>query len=96
MRIYQEENRMIIAAGNSRVWIEPWGTDSVRVRMTAQPQMDENDWALTEKPAPVTPKITFETVDVTDPWYRGKEWEKYHQQGVQAKLVNGKIGRAHV
>lgn len=49
MRIYQEENRMIIAAGNSRVWIEPWGTDSVRVRMTAQPQMDENDWALTEK-----------------------------------------------
>lgn len=91
MRIYQEENRMIIAAGNSRVWIEPWGTDSVRVRMTAQPQMDENDWALTEKPAPVTPKITFEIVDVTDPWYRGKEWEKYHQQGVQAKLVNGKL-----
>lgn len=91
MRIYQEENRMIIAAGNSRVWIEPWGTDSVRVRMTAQPQMDENDWALTEKPASVTPKITFETVDVTDPWYRGKEWEKYHQQGVQAKLVNGKL-----
>ncbi len=91
MRIYQEENRMIIAAGNSRVWNEPWGTDSVRVRMTAQPQMDENDWALTEKPAPVTPKITFETVDVTDPWYRGKEWEKYHQQGVQAKLVNGKL-----
>ncbi len=91
MRIYQEENRMIIAAGNSRVWIEPWGMDSVRVRMTAQPQMDENDWALTEKPAPVTPKITFETVDVTDPWYRGKEWEKYHQQGVQAKLVNGKL-----
>lgn len=91
MRIYQEENRMIIAAGNSRVWIEPWGTDSVRVRMTAQPQMDENDWALTEKPAPVTAKITFETVDVTDPWYRGKEWEKYHQQGVQAKLVNGRL-----
>lgn len=91
MRIYQEENRMIIAAGNSRVWIEPWGTDSVRVRMTAQPQMDENDWALTEKPTPMTPKITFETVDVTDPWYRGKEWEKYHQQGVQAKLVNGKL-----
>ncbi len=91
MRIYQEENRMIIAAGNSRGWNEPWGTDSVRVRMTAQPQMDENDWALTEKPAPVTPKITFETVDVTDPWYRGKEWEKYHQQGVQAKLVNGKL-----
>ena len=48
--------------------------------------MDENDWALTEKPAPVTPKITFETVDVTDPWYRGKEWEKYHQQGVQGAL----------
>lgn len=91
MHIYQEENKIIIAEGKSQVWVEPWGKNSVRVRMTAQPVMDGNDWALTEEPEQVIPEITFETIDVTDPWYQGEEWAKYHQTGTQAKLVNGKI-----
>lgn len=91
MHIYQEENRIILAEGKSQVWVEPWGKNSVRVRMTAQPVMDGNDWALTEEPEQVTPEITFETIDVTDPWYQGEEWAKYHQTGTQAKLVNGKL-----
>ena len=49
MRIYQEGNRLVIAEGKSAVWIEPWGANSLRVRMSAVPQMDANDWALTEK-----------------------------------------------
>lgn len=91
MHIYQEENKIIIAEGKSQVWVEPWGANSVRVRMTAQPQMDANDWALTEEMEKLTPEITFETIDVTDPWYQGEEWSKYHQTAKQAKLVNGKI-----
>lgn len=91
MHIYQEGNKIIIAEGKSQVWVEPWGANSVRVRMTAQPQMDANDWALTEEMEKLTPEITFETIDVTDPWYQGEEWEKYHQTAKQAKLVNGKI-----
>ena len=91
MHIYQEENKVIIAEGKSQVWVEPWGKNSVRVRMTAQPKMDENDWALTETPEAVTPEITFETIDVTDPWYKGEEWEKYHQSGTQVTMVNGKL-----
>ena len=91
MHIYQEGSRIIIAEGKSSVWVEPWGRNSVRVRMTAQPVMDGNDWALTEPVEEVTPEITFETIDVTDPWYRGEEWAKYHQTGTQAKLVNGKL-----
>ena len=91
MHIYQENNRLIIADGKYQTWIEPWGANSLRVRMTGQPVMDANDWALTEKMEDVPAEISFETIDVTDPWYRGDEWVKYHQTGTQAKLVNGKI-----
>ncbi len=91
MHIYQEENKIIIAEGKSQVWVEPWGRNSARVRMTAQPVMDGNDWALTEPVEKVAPEITFETVDVTDPWYRGEEWAKNHQAGTQVTMVNGKL-----
>lgn len=91
MHIYEENNRLIIADGKSQVWIEPWGPNSLRVRMSGEVKMDENDWALTEKLEKITADISFETVDVTDPWYKGEEFAKYHQTGTQAKLVNGKI-----
>ena len=39
-------NRLIINDEFGTVWIEPWGTNSVRVRMTADRTMDKNDWAL--------------------------------------------------
>lgn len=91
MHVYQEGNKIVIAQGKSFVWVEPWGRNSVRVRMTAQPQMDGNDWALTEPPEPVTPEISFEEVDVTDSWYQGEEWSKYHQKGTRATLRNGKV-----
>lgn len=91
MHMYQDGQRLIVAEGMSQVWIEPWGENSLRVRMTKTPNMDENDWALTETPVETKSEISFETVDVTDPWYRGEEYRKYHQKGIQAKLVNGKI-----
>lgn len=91
MRIFEEDNRLVIAEGRSQVWIEPWGENSLRVRMTKEPKMDENDWALTEKMELIRADISFETVDVTDPWYKGEEFAKYHQTGIRAKLVNGKI-----
>ncbi len=91
MRIYQEGNRLVIAEGKSAVWIEPWGANSLRVRMSAVPQMDANDWALTEKMEDITPQIAFEEIDVTDPWYRGEAYAKYHQRAKQARITNGKI-----
>ena len=91
MRIYEENKKLIIAEGNKTVVIEAWGENSLRVRMTPTPKMDENDWALTEEVSGGNPKITFEEIDVTDPWYKGEEYARYHQTGIQAKLVNGKI-----
>lgn len=91
MKVYQEGKRLVIAQGNARVWIDPWGENSLRVRMTPDPRMDENDWALTEPVPDTDSRITFETVDTTDPWYQGEEWKKYHSTGTVATLTNGKI-----
>ncbi len=91
MHVYQEGKRLIIAQGNSQVWIDPWGENSLRVRMSGDPRMDENDWALTEPVPETNSTITFETVDTTDPWYKGEEWAKYHSTGTVTTMVNGKI-----
>ena len=91
MHFEQDGDRLIIREGSSQVWIEPWGPNSLRVRMTKEAQMDANDWALEEKMPKTDVTITYEEIDVTDPWYQTPEYEKYHQTGTQATLVNGKI-----
>lgn len=91
MAVRQDGNKLIIERGVSQVWIEPWGKNSLRVRMTCEPHMDPNDWALCEKVKECTPEITFEEIDTTDPWYKGEEWAKYHQTGIVATLKNGNI-----
>lgn len=48
MSVSREGNKLIISNGVSQVWIEPWGKNSLRVRMTCEAKMDDNDWALTE------------------------------------------------
>ena len=91
MHFEQDGDRLIIREGISQVWIEPWGPNSLRVRMTKEAQMDANDWALEEKMPKTDVTIIYEEIDVTDPWYQTPEYEKYHQTGTQATLVNGKI-----
>ena len=91
MSILFENNRLVIKNGISQVWIEPWGESSMRIRMTAEPEMDSNDWALTEE-VPVT-EVSYrqETVDATDPWYKSEEYKHYHQTAVNHYLTNGKL-----
>ena len=91
MKVITEERRIVIRNGASRVFIEPWGENSVRVRMTAEAQMDDHDWALCENVKEITPVITQTTVDMTDPWYRGEEWKKYHYTGNEYTMVIGKL-----
>jgi len=91
MAVRQDGNKLIIERGVSQVWIEPWGENSLRVRMTCEPTMDGNDWALTEKVKECAAEISFEEVDTTDPWYKGEEWAKYHQTGIVATIKNGDI-----
>ena len=91
MRIFAEENRIVIISGKQTLWLEPWGKDSLRVRMTMDAKMDENDWALTEAVEACPVQITVEEIDTTDPWYKGEEYAHYHQTGKVWTLKNGKI-----
>ena len=91
MRVEQQNHRLIIHDGRSECWIDPWGKDSLRVRMSAEPGMDDHDWALTEPVEATDVVIRSEVIDTTDPWYKGKEWAKYHQTGTEWTLTNGKI-----
>lgn len=91
MRVEQQNHRLIIHDGRSECWIDPWGKDSLRVRMSAEPGMDDHDWALTEPVEATDVVIRSEVIDTTDPWYKGEEWAKYHQTGTEWTLTNGKI-----
>ena len=91
MRIEQSGSRLILSEGKKQVWIEPWGENSLRVRMTAESEMDQNDWALSERISSGDSQIEFETVDATDPWYQSQEYSDYHMTGKQAMLTNGNI-----
>ena len=44
----QVGNRLIWRFDAETLWIEAWGTNSLRVRCTRQAQMDESPWALLE------------------------------------------------
>ena len=91
MRIYRENKSLKIKSGNSQVWIEPWGENSLRVRMTKEPVMNENNWALCEPVKYCEASFSEETIDVTDPWYMSDEYSRYHQKGVNHTITNGKI-----
>lgn len=91
MHFIQEKDRFIIKDGISQVWIDAWGENSFRIRMTKEAQMDPNDWALSEEMEKVSVTTTLKEIDVTDPWYQSDEYEKYHQKGTQATIVNGKL-----
>ena len=89
--ICKDENRLKIIDGKKQLWLEPWGPDSFRVRMSPSHIMDDNDWALTEE-VPFAPLDAEEiTVDTTDPWYKGEEWAKYHSEGKKYIVTNGNI-----
>ncbi len=91
MRVEQEGKRLVIRQGIGQLWIDAWGRDSVRIRMTSEPEMDPRDWALTEPVEETEPEITWEEVDTTDPWYRGDAYKAHHQKGKIWRFTNGGI-----
>ena len=91
MRVFAENNRLVVVNGKQTLWLEPWGENSLRVRMSMESKMDENDWALTEQVPFCQAEISCCEVDTTDPWYQGEEFAHYHQTGKLWRLKNGKI-----
>lgn len=90
--LIKENNRLIINDGFGTVWIEPWGKDSVRVRMTMDRCMDKHDWALENKDSQFCDscKIEILDVDTTYPW--AEHFENVEKTtGQEAFLLNGKL-----
>lgn len=41
-----EGNRLTRQFNSEKLWIEPWGRDSLRIRVTHMSHIQEEDWAL--------------------------------------------------
>ena len=54
---YEAKNTLVFKKGNETLMIEPWGTDSLRVRSTLERDMADLPWGLTQKVSVCTAKI---------------------------------------
>jgi alpha-D-xyloside xylohydrolase len=90
MKYEVEDNRLVAYDGEVTIWVEPWGENSLRVRMTKDAHMDPNDWALTEPVTPGKANIKIDEVDVLEPWYRNAP-EGHSRRFPTAEITNGKI-----
>lgn len=90
MRYEQNGNKLICYQGEEVLWIESWGENSLRVRMTKEAYMDQKDWALTEQIKSSNAEIVIEEVEVLEPWYRTNP-EGHVQKATIASIRNGKL-----
>ena len=90
MRYEVKNNRLICIDGAQVMWLEPWGENSLRVRMTKEANMDPNDWALIDPPKAQTAEIKIAQVDTLEPWHRNHP-EGHVQQSTIASITNGNI-----
>jgi alpha-D-xyloside xylohydrolase len=91
MKYTQNGNRLIGKAGSETVWIEPWGENSLRVRMSKEAMMDANDWALIDTPAATSSKIVIEEVELVEPWFKEEEKAAHTVKSQIASIQNGEI-----
>lgn len=94
MKFVQEGQRLIGRVGSETLWIEPWGKNSLRVRVTKERQMDGNDWALIDQPETTNAHIHIEEVALVEPWIAPEEKEQATVIRQKATLINGKIKAA--
>lgn len=91
MKFTQSGNRLIGKSGAEVIWIEPWGANSLRVRMTKEAVMDANDWALAELPSLEEAKIVIEDVELIEPWISDEKKAQRAQLSQTASIQNGEI-----
>ena len=85
-------NRLVINHLGLETWIEPWGKDSVRVRVFPEGETPKNDWALDTIPDSTESSIEIRDVKISEPWHVHYENPESHVKDFQeASLVNGRI-----
>lgn len=93
MKFIQQENRLIGMQGLETIWIEPWGKNSLRIRMTKEAVMDPNNWALGEQPptSEDTAEISISEVELVEPWIPEAERAQHTRRSQVASIRNGEI-----
>lgn len=93
MKFIQQENRLIGMQGSETIWIEPWGKNSLRIRMTKEAVMDSNNWALGEKPpaSEDAAEIHISEVELVEPWIPEAERALHMRRSQVASIRNGDI-----
>jgi len=91
MKFIKNGKRLIGRSGSETIWIEPWGKNSLRVRMTREAVMDANDWALIDMPEVTSSNIVIEEVELVEPWIKEPEKAKHVQKSQVASIQNGEI-----
>jgi alpha-D-xyloside xylohydrolase len=91
MKFSQNGNRLVGKSGSETIWVEPWGENSLRVRMTKEATMDINDWALIDTPSITSAKIIIEDIELIEPWIKESEKKKRAKKSEIASIQNGEI-----
>src|SRR5574344_2986136 len=90
MDLREENGCLVMQRGNEKLYIESWGKNSLRVRMTRDAEMDKNDWVLVEKHETPKAKIDIHEIDTTEPWWYGEERRTHASKAREASITNGK------
>ena len=91
MKFSRVGKRLIGKAGAETIWIEPWGENSLRVRMTKEAVMDPNDWALLDAPPTTSSVITIDEVELIEPWIQESEKATRAIKSQIASIQNGEL-----
>ncbi len=92
--MYFEElsDRLVIRESGTTMYLLPWGKDAFRFQMTKEASMNSEDFALRHKPEGGQLEVTFESVDMTEPFYHTpEEREENASLGTRVTVKNGKI-----
>ena len=93
MRFVNENGALVFYKAGEMVRIEPWGTDSLRVRATMQGAFTGNGWALTEEVSHTGGKVTVEEVDH---WVGDGSWDKREKADIENGRIKAEVNHAGV
>lgn len=68
MKIYSENNKLILLMDGMKLLIIPWGENGLRVMMQAVGIEDNRNWALSEKIPVIAADIEVKECDLRAPW----------------------------
>ncbi len=91
MKLIKEGNRLVMKRGRETVWIDPWGQDGFRIRVTKEAVMDAKDWALEISPEHREATILIEEVTLVEPWIPDSEKTEKSISAKKASIQNGQI-----